>query len=261
GSRGGAFLGEERSRGQQRNNIARLCSARALPFSSAPVSELFAIARSLPRSPTEREVMSSSEHDIVVIGAGATGLTAALRLHEQGYDEGGVEVHATYAAPFWRADGLSGTAFSPYSLVHEAYDNSTHGEQHGTLVGFVSDEKADRVLALDEGERKAAILDSLAAYFGPAALDPLVYYESDWASEEWTQGAYAASFDLGGLTRYGALQLEPVGPLRLGTSDIAAEGYQHVDGAIRVGRRLAQEIIDEDAATARASHREGAQHA
>lgn len=177
------------------------------------------------------------------------------------YDEGGVEVPATYAAPFWRADGLSGTAFSPYSLVHEAYDNSTHGEQHGTLVGFVSDEKADRVLALDEGERKAAILDSLAAYFGPAALDPLVYYESDWASEEWTQGAYAASFDLGGLTRYGALQLEPVGPLRLGTSDIAAEGYQHVDGAIRVGRRLAQEIIDEDAATARASHREGAQHA
>ncbi|PPH42471.1 putrescine oxidase [Rathayibacter sp. AY1C9] len=172
-----------------------------------------------------------------------------------------IKVHATYATPFWRADGLSGTAFSPHSLVHEAYDNSNHGEERGTLVGFVSDEKADRVLALDEAVRKAAILDSLAAYFGPAALDPVVYYESDWASEEWTQGAYAASFDLGGLTRYGALQLEPVGPLRFGTSDLAAEGYQHVDGAIRVGRRLAQEIIDEDGATAPAPHREGAQPA
>ncbi|MDY0914322.1 NAD(P)/FAD-dependent oxidoreductase [Rathayibacter festucae] len=159
-----------------------------------------------------------------------------------------IKVHATYATPFWRADGLSGTAFSPHALVHEAYDNSNAGEERGTLVGFVSDEKADRVLALPEAERKAAILDSLAAYYGPAALDPVVYYESDWASEEWTQGAYAASFDLGGLTRYGALQLEPVGPLRFGSSDLAAEGYQHVDGAIRVGRRLAQEILDEDSA-------------
>lgn len=159
-----------------------------------------------------------------------------------------IKVHATYEAPFWRADGLSGTAFSPHALVHEAYDNSNAGEERGTLVGFVSDEKADRLLALPEAERKAAILDSLAAYYGPAALAPVVYYESDWAAEEWTQGAYAASFDLGGLTRYGALQLEPVGPLRFGSSDLAAEGYQHVDGAIRVGRRLAQEILDEHAA-------------
>lgn len=169
-----------------------------------------------------------------------------------------IKVHATYATPFWRADGLSGTAFSPHALVHEAYDNSNAGEERGTLVGFVSDEKADRLLRLPEAERKAAILDSLAAYYGPAALDPVVYYESDWAAEEWTQGAYAASFDLGGLTRYGALQLEPEGPLRFGSSDLAAEGYQHVDGAIRVGRRLAQEIIDEDGATAPAHHREGA---
>ncbi|RFA10864.1 putrescine oxidase [Subtercola boreus] len=154
-----------------------------------------------------------------------------------------IKVHATYDTPFWRADGLSGTAFSPYQLVHEAYDNSNHGETRGTLVGFVSDEKADRMLALPPAERQQAILESLAAYYGPKALEPVVYYESDWAAEEWTQGAYAASFDLGGLTRYGALQLEPVGPIRFGSSDVAALGYQHVDGAIRVGRRLADEIL------------------
>jgi putrescine oxidase len=156
-----------------------------------------------------------------------------------------IKVHATYETPFWRAAGLSGTAFSPYQIVHEAYDNSNHGETRGTLVGFVSDEKADALFRLSADERKARILESLAAYYGPEALNPSVYYESDWASEEWTQGAYAASFDLGGLTRYGALQLEPVGPVRFGTSDLAAEGYQHVDGAIRVGWRLADEILDE----------------
>jgi putrescine oxidase len=157
-----------------------------------------------------------------------------------------IKVHATYATPFWRDNGLSGTAFSPYALVHEAYDNSNFGETRGTLVGFVSDEKADRLLELDATERRRRILGSLAAYYGPEALDPVVYYESDWAAEEWTQGAYAASFDLGGLTRYGALQLEPVGPIRFGSSDLAGLGYQHVDGAIRVGERLAEEIVSAD---------------
>jgi putrescine oxidase len=164
-----------------------------------------------------------------------------------------IKVHATYETPFWRAAGLSGTAFSPYQVVHEAYDNSNHGESRGTLVGFVSDEKADALFRLSADERKERILASLAAYYGPEALEPAVYYESDWAAEEWTQGAYAASFDLGGLTRYGALQLEPVGPVRFGSSDLAAEGYQHVDGAIRVGWRLADEILAESGAAAGAA--------
>ncbi|MGA1811043.1 NAD(P)/FAD-dependent oxidoreductase [Frondihabitans sp. 4ASC-45] len=156
-----------------------------------------------------------------------------------------IKVHATYETPFWRDADLSGTAFSPYQLVHEAYDNSNHGETRGTLVGFVSDEKADRALELDPEERRARILDSLAAYFGPEARNPSVYYESDWAAEEWTQGAYATSFDLGGLTRYGAHQLTPVGPIRFGSSDLAGLGYQHVDGAIRVGHRLATEVVSD----------------
>jgi putrescine oxidase len=154
-----------------------------------------------------------------------------------------IKVHATYPTPFWREDGLSGTCFSPYQVVHEAYDNSNHGESQGTLVGFVSDEKADAVLALDPETRRSRILASLAAYFGPAAATPTVYFESDWASEEWTRGAYAASYDLGGLTRYGPDQSAPVGPIRFASSDIAAEGYQHVDGAIRMGHRVASETV------------------
>ncbi|WP_010203963.1 flavin monoamine oxidase family protein [Salinibacterium sp. PAMC 21357] len=155
-----------------------------------------------------------------------------------------IKVHATYETPFWREAGLSGTAFSPYQLVHEAYDNTNYEEDRGTLVGFVASEKADELLALSPEDRKRRILESFAVFYGDAALAPVVYYESDWASEEWTRGAYAASFDLGGLSRYGALQLEPVGPIQFGSSDLAAEGYQHVDGAIRVGKRLASTIID-----------------
>lgn len=155
-----------------------------------------------------------------------------------------IKVHAVYEKPFWRDNGLSGTAFSPYNLVHEAYDNTNYEDTRGTLVGFVSDIKAGDVLSLGPDERRKAVLESLASYYGPDALDPIVYYESDWAAEEWTRGAYAVSFDLGGLVRYGPTLREPVGPIWFSSSDLAGEGYQHVDGAIRVGHETAAAIIE-----------------
>ncbi len=155
-----------------------------------------------------------------------------------------IKVHAVYETPFWREQGLSGTAFSPYELCHEAYDNTNHGDPHGTLVGFVSDEEADGVFSLSAEERKEKILESLSHYYGEQAKNPIVYYESDWGSEEWTRGAYAASFDMGGLARYGADLREPVGPISFACSDMAGKGYQHVDGAIRMGRLVASQILE-----------------
>ncbi|MFC4828661.1 flavin monoamine oxidase family protein [Agromyces aurantiacus] len=155
-----------------------------------------------------------------------------------------IKVHAVYETPFWREQGLSGTAFSPYELSHEAYDNTNHGDTRGTLVGFVSDEAADEVFRLSAEERKARILESLSHYYGDEAKNPIVYYESDWGSEEWTRGAYAASFDMGGLARYGADLRTPVGPISFACSDMAGKGYQHVDGAIRMGRLVASQVLE-----------------
>ncbi|WP_127818210.1 flavin monoamine oxidase family protein [Microbacterium sp. CPCC 204701] len=155
-----------------------------------------------------------------------------------------IKVHAVYDRPFWREQGLSGTAFSPYAIAHEAYDNTNHGDERGTLVGFVSDRDADDLFRVSAEERKQRILESLSRYYGPEALNPLVYFESDWGAEEWTRGAYAASFDLGGLARYGADLRAPVGPIHFACSDMAGAGYQHVDGAIRMGRLVATNILE-----------------
>lgn len=154
-----------------------------------------------------------------------------------------IKVHAVYETPFWREKGLSGTAFSPYEICHEAYDNTNHEDPRGTLVGFVSDRNADDMFRLTAEERKERILESLSHYYGPEAKNPVVYYESDWGTEEWTRGAYAASFDLGGLHRYGGDLRTPVGPIHFACSDIAGAGYQHVDGAIRMGRLAARNIL------------------
>jgi putrescine oxidase len=154
-----------------------------------------------------------------------------------------IKVHAVYKTPFWREEGLSGTCFGAGSLVQEVYDNTNHGDTRGTLVGFISDEKADAVFELGADERRRTVLESIAGFLGEKALEPEVYYESDWGSEEWTRGAYAASYDLGGLHRYGKDQHKPVGPIYWSSSDLAAEGYQHVDGAVRMGQLTAARII------------------
>ncbi|MGM7776493.1 flavin monoamine oxidase family protein [Arthrobacter sp. KNU-44] len=154
-----------------------------------------------------------------------------------------IKVHAVYSTPFWREDGLSGTGFGADALVQEVYDNTNHGDTRGTLVGFISDEKADAVFELSAEDRKKKVLESIASFLGEKALDAEVYYESDWGSEEWTRGAYAASYDLGGLHRYGKDQHANVGPIYWSSSDLAAEGYQHVDGAVRMGQATAARIV------------------
>lgn len=154
-----------------------------------------------------------------------------------------IKVHAVYETPFWRNEGLSGTCFGPNSLVQELYDNTYIGEETGTLVGFISDLNADAMWELDEEQRRAAILKAMAAYLGEKALEPKVFYLSDFAAEEWTRGAYATSYDLGGLYRFGPAQNENVGPIYFSSSDLAGEGFQHVDGAVRMGRRSAARII------------------
>ncbi|MDI6100271.1 NAD(P)/FAD-dependent oxidoreductase [Actinoplanes sp. NEAU-A12] len=157
-----------------------------------------------------------------------------------------IKLHITYDTPFWRDLGLSGTAFSPYALVHEAYDNTNEdveGETRGTLVGFVSDVKADRILALSPEARREQVLESLAGYYGEQARHPVHYYESPWVADEWTVGAFGTSFDIGSLTRYGRHLRADVGPLAFASSDIAGLGFQHVDGAIRMGEAVAARLL------------------
>jgi putrescine oxidase len=62
-------------------------------------------------------------------------------------------------------------------------------------------------------------------------------------ADEWTVGAFGTSFDIGSLTRYGRHLRADVGPLAFASSDIAGLGFQHVDGAIRMGEAVAARIL------------------
>ncbi len=189
-----------------------------------------------------------------VIVAIPPNLTAAIRFEpalpgwrmrlEQALSQGVViKVFAVYDHPFWREDGLSGQGFAPGRLVREVYDNSPPSGEPGVLVTFLAGENAEAAARLDPAVRRAAVLDGFASYVGDEAREATDYIELDWSAEEWTRGAYAATFGVGGLTRFGADLRRPIGPIHWACADIAGVGHMHMDGAIRSGESAGAAVL------------------
>ncbi len=151
---------------------------------------------------------------------------------------------AVYEEPFWRADGLSGEGFAAHQFVRELYDNSPPSASVGVLCTFLPGEIAETAARMSPESRKAAVLDGLAKFVGPRALHATDYIETDWSAEEWTRGAYAATFGVGGLTRFGAALRKPVGPIHWACADIAGVGHMHVEGGLRSGEAAAGAVLD-----------------
>jgi putrescine oxidase len=164
---------------------------------------------------------------------------------EQDISQGSVtKVLAVYDEPWWRGDGLSGQGFAPYQLVREVYDNTPPAGAPGVLCTFIAGENCEQAERLSPEERRRAVLEGFAAFEGPRALDAADYVELNWSAEEWTRGAYAATFAVGGLSRFGPDLGRPIGPLHWASSDLAGVGHMHMEGAIRSGMAAAQDILD-----------------
>jgi putrescine oxidase len=163
---------------------------------------------------------------------------------EQGISQGVViKALAVYDHPFWREDGLSGQGFAPHLLVRELYDNSPPSGEPGVLLTFLAGENAETAARMAPEARRAAVLDGFADYVGAAAREAVAYHELDWSAEEWTRGAYAATFGVGGLSRFGEDLRRPIGPIHWACTDIAGVGHMHMDGAIRSGEAAAAAIL------------------
>ena len=166
-----------------------------------------------------------------------------MRLHQAMTQGDVIKVLAVYDEPFWRADGLAGEGFAPYQLVREVYDNTPPAGRPGVLCTFLAGEQAEAAGRLAPAERRRLVLDGFAGFFGPQALAATDVIERDWSAEEWTRGAYAATFSVGGLSRFGPDLRRPVGPVHWACSDLAGIGHMHMEGAIRSGTAAADAVI------------------
>ena len=165
-----------------------------------------------------------------------------MRLHQAMTQGDVIKVLAVYDEPFWRAEDLAGEGFAPYELVREVYDNTPPSGRPGVLCTFLAGERAESAGRLDEAERRKLVLAGFSRFFGPRALDAIDVVEQDWSAEEWTRGAYAATFGVGGLSRFGPDLRRPVGPIHWAGSDLAGVGHMHMEGAIRSGEAAANAV-------------------
>jgi monoamine oxidase len=154
-----------------------------------------------------------------------------------------VKINAIYARPFWRDQGLSGTATSDTGPIEITYDNSPPDGSPGVLVGFMEGDRARGMLGATAAQRRKAALDSFARYFGQAALTPTGYVDRVWARETFTRGAYGSFNPPGVLTSLGAAVTRPAGRLHFAGADFSAQWPGYMDGAIRSGQRVAAEVL------------------
>jgi monoamine oxidase len=154
-----------------------------------------------------------------------------------------IKVQLAYPEPFWRTEGLSGSAFSLDDEVSVIFDNSPPDLGCGVLLGFLEGENARRAGKLPRDERKDQILSVFAKFFGPRAAEPAEYVEKDWAAEEWSRGCYGGRLGTGVWTGYGEALREPVGRVHWAGTETAEVWNGYMDGAVRSGERAAKEVL------------------
>jgi len=88
----------------------------------------------------------------------------------------------SYAQPFWKNKGFSGTIFSNVGPVTEVYDHTNFEERKFALKGFLN----SGLSADTKEQREVKVLAQLTKLFGKDASDYLQYEECVWAQEKNT---------------------------------------------------------------------------
>jgi monoamine oxidase len=153
------------------------------------------------------------------------------------------KVQCVYPRPFWREDGLAGQATSDTGPVKITFDNSPPDGRPGVLLGFLEGDDGRVASRWSRAQRRSAVLESFARYFGDRALRPEAYVERDWAAEEYSRGGYAGFFPTGVWTGYGAALRRPVGRIHWAGTETSPVWNGYMDGAVRSGERAAREVL------------------
>jgi monoamine oxidase len=154
-----------------------------------------------------------------------------------------IKCEAVYDKPFWRDAGLSGQVVSDASPVRITWDNSPPDGKPGVMLGFICGAAAREYSQKSEKQRRQAVLNNFATYFGQKALKPTQYHEMNWSTEEWTRGCYSGWMPTGVLFDYGRALREPVGRIHWAGTETSTIWAGYMDGAVRSGQRAAKEAL------------------
>lgn len=150
---------------------------------------------------------------------------------------GTVKVVTTYEQPFWRDEGLAGSAFSYAGPMRELHDMSGPDGEPAAIFGFCALEPTA------PAPDREAIVEQMVTLFGPGAAEPTDVEIVDWRAEPFT-----VTPELVGLTNYRTYghdtyqQPSLNGSLHWASTETAIEMPGHVEGALAAAERVASTI-------------------
>ncbi|WP_416838795.1 flavin monoamine oxidase family protein [Haloferax sp. DFSO52] len=154
-----------------------------------------------------------------------------------------VKCHVRYVDPFWRDSGFSGLVEDDVGPVNYFFDDGHPDGETGRLVGFICGSNAREWADKSTDERRVAVIDQLVSLFDDDRFDtPIDYLDQSWPSDPYSRGAYHGYPTPGTMTACWDAIREPVGRIHWAGAETATRWYGHMDGAIRSGRRAADEI-------------------
>jgi monoamine oxidase len=150
---------------------------------------------------------------------------------------------AIYDRPFWRDKGLTGQAVSENGPVKVTFDTSPQDGSPGIMMGFIGGHEARVWEQRSADERRAAVLQNFASYFGDEALHPRDVVEFNWSTEVWNRGCPVAVLGPGTLVDFGTALRAPVGRIHWAGTETSTYWNGYMDGAVRSGERAAKEAL------------------
>lgn len=157
-----------------------------------------------------------------------------------------IKVNVVYDRPFWREQGRSGLVMDFDGPVTYCVDNSPPDQEVGVLVSFFAADPARHFSPFGPDRRRAAFLEQAERWFGPQAREG-AYLDHDWTVEPFVGGGYSGIMRPGGWSTAGPALRDRVGRVHWASSESSSEWTGYVEGALRAGRRVAAEILDERA--------------
>jgi monoamine oxidase len=150
-----------------------------------------------------------------------------------------------YSDPFWRQQGLSGSAFANYAgcILGEIFDSSSADGSTAALAGFFALPATTRQAYRDDLE--TLITEQMVRLFGAAATRPLHIYIHDWCTEVDT----ATHWDIQppvGHPSYGhrVFQLDHWNDkLFFGGSETATQFGGYLEGALQSAHHISQQLL------------------
>ncbi|KAF1922583.1 amine oxidase [Didymella exigua CBS 183.55] len=151
---------------------------------------------------------------------------------------------AIYEPAFWRStENLSAQVNSDAGSVRVTFDSTPDDASFGAILGFILGDEIRTIDKLSVVEGESRIISDYVRYYGKQAANVTEFVLFRWDLEEWSRGGPVAVAPPRVLTKYGSALRQSAAGLHFAGTETSEYWTGYMDGAIRSGERVAQEIL------------------